>query len=148
MNWLKPLGQPSWRDDLAQQAKITASSDWKLNSLPADGPWLKLTYPVAQLIPLTAKSSGSVELKVRSSTADTLRLAWRISDRIGNFTPEQTLSEKDVTLKSGEQSIEFSLPDGITENRYVFLTLYGSEAIEVAGSERRVTGLADCLEKI
>ena len=133
--------------DLAQLAKVSVSSTLQLSELSADGPWLDLKYPVAQMLPLTPEDRAVVQFRVRATTACTLRVALRVSDKVANFTPEQTLCEKTFSLVSGEQTVEFSITNGVDVDRYVYLCLYGKEVIEVVCSEQRVTGLLTVWKK-
>ena len=133
--------------DLAQTAKISTSSTLQLSELSADGPWLDLKYPVAQLLPLTPEDRPTVQLRVRATTACELRVALRVSDKAANFTPEQTLCEQTFKLIKGEQTVEFLITNGVDVDRYGFLCLYGREGVEVACSEQRITGLMTVCKK-
>ncbi len=133
--------------DLAQSATLSPSSTLQLAELPADGPWLDLEYPVAQLLPLTPKDRPTVALRIRAKAPGELRVTLRVSDKAENFTPEGTLCEHTFTLTEGEQTIEFPVTNGVDQNRYGFLCLYGDAAIEVACSEQRVTGLMTVRKK-
>jgi len=127
--------------DLAQSAKVTASSTFELTGLPADGPWLSLEYPAAQLLPLTPADQPEVSLKIRSSGTGTLKIALRTSLDPFNYTPEQTLCEQSYTLESGEQTVVFPVTTPVSETCYGFICLYGDESMQVACSARRVSGL-------
>ncbi|MDZ8119095.1 FAD-dependent oxidoreductase [Pontiella agarivorans] len=133
--------------DLVQSATVSTSSTCVLTELAADGPWLNLTYPVAQLIPLTPRDRPTVEFRVRAKQPSEIRVALRVSDKPENFTPERTLCEQVFSLVEGEQTIAFPITEGVDQNRYGFLTLDGNEAIKVACSEQRVTGLLTVQKK-
>lgn len=133
--------------DLAHSATIKASSSFKLSELPDDGPWLRLEYPVAQMLPLNAESHCVVQLKVRAERECNLRVALRLSDDPENFTPEKTVSEQDYALMKGEQTIEFQMDPAMDCERYGYLCLYGDDGIEVACSNVRLTGLLTVWKK-
>lgn len=133
--------------NLAASANIHASSTLQLDGLPANGPWLGLDYPIAQLLPLTVDDQPTVEFRVRAQQASELRVALRVSDKPENFTPETTLCEQTYALVAGEQIVAFPITKGVDQSRYGFLTLYGNESIEVACSEQRVTGLLTVQKK-
>ena len=135
------------KTNLAKKAAIAASSTLQLSGLPANGPWLNLDYPVAQLLPLTPADQSTVEFRIRAKEATELRVALRISDKPENFTPEITLCEQTFSLQEGEQTISFPITVGVDQDRYGFLTLYGNNRIEVACSEQRVTGLLSVQKK-
>ena len=133
--------------DLAQSATLSCSSTLQLTELPADGPWLDLKYPVAQLLPLTPEDRPTVKFSIRAKAAGELRVALRVSDKATNFTPDQTLCEQTFSLVKGEQTVEFLITNGVDVDRYGFLCLYGAEGIEVICSEQRVTGLMTVWKK-
>ena len=133
--------------DLVQIATLTSSSTFQLTSLPADGPWLNLEFPTAQLLPLTPTDQPVVKLRVRAKQVAQLRVALRISDKAENFTPEQTLCEQTFTLLKGEQEIAFPISKGVDQERYGFLCLDADELVEVACSAQRVTGLVTVRKK-
>lgn len=135
------------KGDLVQSAAMSCSSVLQLSELSADGPWLDLEYPTAQLLPLTPADRPVIKLRVRAKQASELRVALRVSDRATNFTPEQTLCEETFALCEGEQAIEFSITKGVDEDRYGFLCLYADEQVEVACSAQRVTGLMTVRQK-
>lgn len=134
-------------DDLAQSAALSCSSSLQFAGLPADGPWLELKYPTAQLLPLSPTDRPIVKLHVRAKQASELRVALRVSDKATNFTPEQTLCEQTYALDEGEQEIEFFITEGVDEERYGFLCLYADESVEVACSAQRITGLLTVRQK-
>ena len=133
--------------DLAQSAVISASSTLDLTGLPADGPWMDLEYPVAQMLPLTPKDRPTMAFQIRAMQAGELRVALRVSEKAFNYTPERTLCEQTFALVEGEQTIVFPLTTGVTENQYGFICLHGDKKIEVACSEQRVTGLLTVKKK-
>ena len=133
--------------DLAQTAGIACSSSLELSGLPADGPWLNLEYPTAQLLPFTPEDKPVVKLRVRAKQAADLHVALRVSDKAVNFTPEQTLCEQSFSLVAGEQEIEFPITRGVDQDRYAFLCVDAGEQVEVACSAQRVTGLVTVRKK-
>ena len=141
-------GVPLTEDgDLAQSAQITCSSSLQLAGLPADGPWLNLEYPTAQLLPLAPEDNPVVTFQVRAKQASELTVSLRVSDKATNFTPEQTLCEQTYSLQAGEQAIEFPISAGVDQPRYAFLCLHADEQVEVACSAQRVTGLMTVRKK-
>ena len=127
--------------DLAESATLTASSTYELTALAADGIWLDLTCPVAQMLPLAPEDRPTLSLTVRAAEPCQLRIALQVSDKVANFTPETTLCEQAFALSAGEQIIAFPIGTSVDTPRYGFLCLYGDESIEVACSQQRLTGL-------
>lgn len=128
-------------------AAIQVSSTLRLFGLKKDGPWLDLEFPAAQLLPLTPADQPEVSLLVRAKKSSELRVALRVSEKTGNFTPENTLCEKTYMLGEGEQEIVFNISVAVPHSQYAFLTIYGSEGVEIACSNQRITGLLSTQRK-
>ncbi len=67
-------------EDLARQARVTATSQLRLGQLPADGPRVPLTRSVAQLLPVPAGPAPHVTFRVDVAAPTTLRLELRTSN--------------------------------------------------------------------
>jgi len=127
--------------DLARTARITASSELALASLPADGPWLRLENDWAQMIPVAAGPAPQITMIVRAAEATTLGLEWRRSSKPFNHTPDEVLWSARRELHAGEQSVVFDPPPAVAEPRYLFACLSKHGQVEVRCSEMRVTGV-------
>jgi len=142
-------GIPSCQSgNLATRAKITATSNLELASIPAGTKWRSLEYPLAQLLPYEPGYAPEFTLRVRSVRDTTLRLALRTSDHPGNFTPDLTLDNQTVALHPGEQTIRFRFEASVPTARYVFICLFGNEGIEIPISPFLGTGLVSVQSKL
>ncbi len=129
------------RGNLARSATISASSIFVLGELPTDGGWQPLDVPIAQMLPFEVGTCPRVRLRVRSRSAETLRVALRTSEKPFNYAPEEVLEEHSLGLQPGEQIAEFQLQATVPSARYAFICFYGSAGIEVATSSLRCSGL-------
>ncbi|MBN1846450.1 MAG: FAD-dependent oxidoreductase, partial [Sedimentisphaerales bacterium] len=85
-------------EDAAGEARITASSTYRLARLAADGPWQPLTDSWAMLLPAGRGALPKLTLELAVSRPTRLVCELRVSDKKGNFTPDQTLKILTVPL--------------------------------------------------
>ena len=129
-------------EDLAQSARISASSELHLAVLPPNGERLRLTQPWAMLVPVQPGPMPKVRFIVDVACETVLRAELRVSGKPDNHTPDVTLAVLELPVVSGAgQVVELEFKAEIDIPRYAFVCLMENEAIEVALSERRVTGL-------
>jgi hypothetical protein len=129
-------------EDLAAQAIISATSTFVLETLPADGPLLRLSYSWAQMLPLAAGKPPQMTLWVDVDEVTELVVELRTSDRPTNYTPDVVLASKCFALDAGaNQPLVLDFDAQIDEPRYVFLCLLKNPAVSVRTSEQRLTGV-------
>jgi hypothetical protein len=128
--------------DLARQAKITASSTLRLAALRPDGPKLKLTDSLAMLLPGAAGQMPRVSVLADATRATELKAELRVSSRHDNHTPDVTLAAQTIPLRAGEeQSVRIAFDAIIDAPRYVFVILRANEHVSLHGSKQRLTGV-------
>lgn len=129
-------------DDLARQAHVTATSTYKLEQLPADGPWRPLDASWAQMLPVDAGTMPKVRMRVSADAATTLRAELRVSSRLDNHTPDVTLAVREIALPAGQdQEVTLDFDATIDQPRYAFVCLMRNEAVQVRTSRQRLTGV-------
>jgi hypothetical protein len=133
-----PLDQEK---NLLNNAKLYASSEYKLERLTADGPWLKLDIGAAQLLPLEKNTPYTFSFQAIAHEDTTLQIDLRISSRIGNYTPDKILESKTLTLNKGEQTVEVAFETVLAEDQYAFITFLKNEHVSILCSKQRVTGI-------
>lgn len=129
-------------EDLAQEARISASSRYRLERLADDGPLLRLTRSCAQMLPVAAGPAPVVDFVVDVDEPTTLRLELRSSERLGNYTPNVTLGALGVALPAGPQQVvtaDFGVR--VDADQYLFYCLMANPAVRVHQSRRRLSGL-------
>lgn len=135
-------------DDLAREATITASSTLQFAGFSPGTDSLPLATPVALLLPLEAGPVPVVTLLADVSAATVLRAELRVADRLGNFTPDRTLSHLELTVGPGKKvPVEVAFPVSLDRAQYAFVCLMGNEAVSLHLSEERVTGILTLSQK-
>ncbi len=133
-----PLEQ---KGDLFKHATIKVSSEFQLERLPANGPWLKLDVGVAQLLPLEKKTSYAFSFQLNALEDTSVQLDLRTSSRIGNYTPDVIVESKKLELTKGEQTITVVFESELPEDQYAFITFLQNEVVSILCSEQRMTGI-------
>ncbi|WP_053205820.1 FAD-dependent oxidoreductase [Jiangella muralis] len=129
-------------DDLVRAATVSASSEFVLSELPADGPAVPLDAPRAQLLPVPAGRCPRIGLTVDVAAPTTLRVELRTGNRPDDYTPDLVLGGQEFALDAGDgQRVELDLDVTIDEPRYVFVALMANEDVAVRTTLTRATGL-------
>ncbi|MGE9268777.1 MAG: FAD-dependent oxidoreductase, partial [Verrucomicrobiales bacterium] len=82
--------------DLAQTARVEASSSYQLAELPAGGEWRKLDHGWAMLLPLSAGACPRFFFQVKAGEACRLKVELARSLKAGNFTPDESLERREI----------------------------------------------------
>lgn len=128
-------------DNKAQSAVITATNQLTLSQIPADGPWMPLDYPSAQLLPLQAGQIYSAKVLVQSEKDTELKVQLRVSDKAYNYTPDQTLETVHIPIAAGEREVTCAFSVPIPQDQYAFLCFDRTPGVSIKGSNTRITGL-------
>ncbi|GAF05034.1 hypothetical protein [Saccharicrinis fermentans] len=70
-----------------------------------------------------------------------LEVQLRRSESSSNYTPEIILESKNISLKQGEQVIDFGFDATIKENSYAFITFMHNENVSIRESENLYSGV-------
>ncbi|MBK8835899.1 MAG: FAD-dependent oxidoreductase [Anaerolineae bacterium] len=127
--------------DLAQTARVRASSALRLSVLPADGPLLPLIDSWAQLLPLPAGPAPRMTFFARVAAPTTLTVELRTSNRPTNYTPDVLLATREIALAAGESEIALDFGVSIDQARYCFVTFVKNPQVQMRTTEQRITGL-------
>jgi hypothetical protein len=127
--------------DLATSATVTATSQLKLSEIPANDDWLNLESGWAMLLPLVEGACPVFGFQLATDAPAKLRVELRRSNKIGNFTPDETLEVLELDVPAGESSppIRFTRP--LDRSGYYFVQLCENPAIRVRLSDQRLTGV-------
>lgn len=129
-------------EDLARDARITASSEMALSQLVSCGESLPLTESWAMMLPVNPGPMPLVEFTVDVAADTTLRAELRISSKSGNHSPDVTLKSLDIHLTSGNrQPLALDFATAIDETRYAFVCLLKNDGVSVHLSDQRLTGV-------
>jgi len=133
--------------DLVKDAVITASSEYVLRSLKADGDYISLDASMAQLLPLKAGHIPPMTVYADVKEATVLEVSLRTSSRQSHHTPDVTLQELSLPLKPGQQAVFVSLDTFLPEDHYVFVCFMQNENIRLRSSSDRVSGILTVFNK-
>ncbi len=128
-------------DDLVQSAAITATSRMKLGTIPPDGPVRPLDRSVALLVPLSAGAVPSMAFQFQAEDDTTLSIELRVSERIGHYTPDQTLAVTTLEVKSGAAWYEVDFQASLDSAQYGMVCLMANAEVSVSCSAQQVTGV-------
>jgi hypothetical protein len=127
--------------DLAQTARLTASSSFMLDQLAPSGKHQPLDASRAMLLPLAAGRVPAVTFFACAQAAVTLEAEFRVSGRPGNFTPDVTLARQSIALHAGAQEVRLDFGISLVVPQYAFFCLLRNPGVDVQLSEQRVTGV-------
>lgn len=134
-------------DDLVKKARITGSSEFELSGLPFDGPWKRLDFSMAQMLPVDSSLLPGMKILIKSEVKSKLTLELRLSRKPENYTPEVVLERLKIDVEPGVKFYSFAFTKEIPVKQYAFVTLSANPELEVKCSERRVTGLLTVFQK-
>jgi hypothetical protein len=133
-----PMKDP---EDLVREASITASSEFKLKSIPSGGPGQKLDTSSAMLIPVKSGKIPRISLPVIVSAPTELYVELRLSEQPDEYTPEVTLETVRLQLDVSDDKLDFAFESHIPDDRYVFICFLKNENVILGNSEQRITGV-------
>jgi FAD dependent oxidoreductase len=128
--------------DLVQKALcIEASSTLLLSEIPQSGEWQQLNYSTAQMLPVGKHTMPAIKFWVKSNNQTVLSVQLRVSSKTFNHTPDVIIATKELQIEkdANEYCVEFDYT--FQEEQYVFICFMSNAAVELAVSEKRVTGL-------
>lgn len=134
-------------DDLIQEATLEVSSDYSLRELPFDGQWKALEFSVAQLLPIPEGKIPSMTFKLRAATTTILEVELKNSQKLGNYTPDQTVERISVPIDKGENFYTLNFEHINDTPQYYFVSLHSNEHLEVQCSTTRLTGILTVFNK-
>lgn len=128
-------------DDLVQKSDISSSSEFVLKGFRSEGQRKSLDLSSAQLFPLEKGRVPQFRLSVLASEPAILEAELRISSKKGNFTPDITLSKKELSLAKGEHTVTLDFDASLEEPGYAFVVFQKNELVSLGYTEKRVTGV-------
>jgi hypothetical protein len=135
-------------DDLARTATITASSDFRLSSLPPNGDTRPLDLARGMLLPVTPGPMLTVTFTVDVAKPTTAVAELRVSSKAGNHTPDVVLKALAVPLPAGSgQRVKLDFACAIDVPRYAFVCLMANPDVAVHLSDQRLTGVLSVSQK-
>ncbi|WP_343674057.1 FAD-dependent oxidoreductase [Chitinophaga sp.] len=129
------------KEDLVQQATITASSELSLAVLEEDGVPQPLDIAAAQMVPVLAGALPVFSLHAYTEVHTKLQAEIRSCSRIGSYTPDTVLATFEFTLHPGKNSIQLVPGTTIDQAQYVFVLFHKNPLVSISRSAKRITGM-------
>ena len=142
-----PLFSHQDTSNLALTSRITANSELSLGEFPFDGPWMPLNYASAQLLPLEKNTAYSFQVQVKAEKPTQLTIALRTSEKQHNYTPDVTLESHTFDLEEGEQTLDVSFSQTLTNSQYAFVAFSANPDVALKASETRISGILSVFNK-
>jgi hypothetical protein len=127
--------------DLANSAAVTSSSELILREIPANNDWLKLESGWAMLLPLAKGACPVFRFQLAADAPATLRAELRRSNKLGNFTPDETLEVLEIDVPAGESNPQLRFAQPLDRSGYYFVQLCENPTIRARLSDQRITGV-------
>lgn len=135
--------------NLVQKAtKIVSSSTLSLSQIPKDGSWQLLKFSTAQLLPVGNHKMPAIQFWAKTNVATNLQVQLRVSSKVGNHTPDTIIETQDIAIQQGENEYTISFNHTFTTSQYAFVCFMQNEAVELASSGKRITGIVSVYNAI
>ncbi len=132
---------PHDKNNLINNAEISGSSNFQFSGFSTNGIWSNLNESVAQLLPIKSGKIPQLILSVTCLEDTNLQTEIRISSKIGNFTPDITITKTVHKLNKGANEISIGTDIKLNDDQYVFFIIHKNAKVNVQYSEERVTGV-------
>jgi hypothetical protein len=128
--------------DLVQLASsIEATSTLNLAEISHSGEWQQLQYSTAQMLPIAIQKMPKISFKAKAKIPTNLTIQLRVSSKHFNHTPDVILETKEIELNTNSQEYTIEFDYFNNQEQYVFVCFLANENIELAISNKRITGL-------
>lgn len=128
-------------ENLAANAKVSASSELSLGEIEACDDWLKLDASWAMLLPLTRGDCPVFGFDILAETSGELTAELRRAAKPGNFTPDEIVETIALSFAADDSRIELQFREPIDREGYYFVTLSANPKVQVKLSDQRLTGV-------
>lgn len=127
--------------DLVKEATLSASTEYKLLSLPESGELYPLETGVAQLLPVSPGKLPEIRFHLHASEKTEIIIHLAVSSRKGSYTPDTILEERRLSLERGRNCIELDWDTVFTDSQYAFIILRKNAVVSAFLSDWRLTGV-------
>jgi hypothetical protein len=134
--------------DLVQKALSIKARALILTEIPDSDLWKTIRNATAQMLPVQAGKMPAVTLNVNALTDTTLTVQLRKSSKSFNHTPDLILETKDITLYRGINKLDLAFEVEFTEDCYAFITFLKNEDVEIAYSNKIISGILSVFNSI
>lgn len=127
--------------DMVREAVVSASSEYKLLSLPENGVLCTLETGVAQLLPVSPGPLPEIRFHLQAEEKTTVVAHLAICSRKGSYTPDVILEERILSLERGRNCVTLEWETTFAESQYAFILLRKNAAVSAYLSDWRVSGV-------
>ncbi|HEY6899851.1 MAG TPA: FAD-dependent oxidoreductase, partial [Puia sp.] len=127
--------------DLVLGATISASSEYKLLSLPESGELYSMETGIAQLLPVSPGKLPEMRFHLHAGEKTEVLAHLAVCSRKGSYTPDVILEGRRLSLEPGRNCIELVWETTISEGQYAFVILRKNDAVSAYLSDHRVSGV-------
>jgi hypothetical protein len=135
------------RENLMNQAKLTASSQLILSEIPPNGPLVDLIHSAAQMLPLGQGKIPKISFWAYAKNNTKFDIELRISSKKNNHTPDIILKNKQIELSKGYQHLILDFDEVLDSSTYVFICFLKNDNIRLQYSDYRSTGILTVFNK-
>ena len=128
------------KTNLTHKAVLSASSEFKLSELKADGNWQKLEYSAAQLLPAAPEDQIKISFEIDAEENANLTLQLRVSAKPINYSPELILESREISVVKGKSTLIAEFDHIFVEEQYVFVCILKNELVSVKTSNMFLSG--------
>ena len=128
-------------EDLVSSAKLSVDGTLELTELPMGNTWYKLNRDCAMLLPFTTGKIPEFTFSLNAENSTSVEVQLCVSERYGNYTPDNCLAKKEFSIAGGKSSIKVDFKQSLKKEQYGFVILKKNEKVSVAESDTRLTGL-------
>ena len=128
--------------DLAQEAAITASSEYALAHLAPGNMTASLDSARALLVPAGKGVFPEVTLYFAADADHQVEVQLRVAEKLGNYTPDIILSTRLITLTPGTRvatRVQFDV--ALDAAQYAFICIMPCEGVSIALSDEMITAV-------
>ncbi len=128
------------KTNLAHQAVLSASSEYKLKEFKADGSWHKLEYSTAQILPNAKGDKIKISFDIDAKESTNLTMQLRVSANPINYTPEIIIESREISVTPGKSILTTDFAHIITKDQYVFICILKNDLVSVQTSKMFLSG--------
>ena len=133
------LSDPS---DMTGSAMVEASSEFSLREFAPDGESVSLDRPRAMLLPFKKGALPDIRFFVNIDSDCEIEAQLRITEKLGNFTPDVILECIQIPVSSGRSvPVDLRFTSEMDQDQYAFICLMTTEHVDVLTSDARVSGI-------
>ena len=128
--------------DLAQEAAITASSEYAIGHLAPGNKTAPLDSARALLVPAGKGVFPEVTLYFTADADHQVEVQLRVAEKLGNYTPDTIVSKKLITLTPGTAvATPVQFDAALDTAQYAFICVMPCEGVSIALSDEVITAV-------